>query len=342
MMRKTTYGFIIVAVLCMWAAASYGQDLKFVELGDFRLENGETIRDCRLGYRTFGVLNHDKSNAVLFPTWLAGTSGELADLGFIGPGKLADTEKYFVIAVDAFGNGVSSSPSNSKLQPEGSFPRFSIGDMVNAQHLLVSRHFGLSKLRAAIGISMGAMQVFQWMVSHPDFLCKAVPVSGTPRQTAYDLLVWQAELGIIDALKSSGKYSLAMKAVAAIHTVLARTPDYYASQIKRQNFLRFIADNEKALSGYDPCDWASQLLAMMNHNIYKTFNDSPGQAAKTVKAQALIITSSRDHLVYPGPSRELAGLLDARLFELTGDCGHFAFFCEQDKILKVAADFLEK
>src|SRR5512141_3382157 len=88
---------------------------RFAALGDFRLDSDETIRDCRIGYRTAGELNAARSNAILVPSWFAGTSKGL--LGWIGPGKLYDTNKYFVIAVDAFGDGVSSSPSNSSAQP---------------------------------------------------------------------------------------------------------------------------------------------------------------------------------------------------------------------------------
>src|SRR5512136_2305187 len=139
-------------------------ELLLADLGDFRLENGQVIKDCRLGYRTFGTLNKSRSNAILFPTWLAGTSEDLVTLGFIGPSKIADTSRYFVIAVDAFGNGVSSSPSTSSKQPGRSFPEFSMRDMVKAQHLLLTKHLHLKQLYAVIGISMGGMQAFQWVI----------------------------------------------------------------------------------------------------------------------------------------------------------------------------------
>src|SRR5579872_4063646 len=78
---------------------------QFATLGNLKLQNGQVIRDCRLGYRTFGQLNDDKSNAVLFPTWFGGRTQDLVEL--IGPGKLVDSSKYFVVAVDALGDGVS-------------------------------------------------------------------------------------------------------------------------------------------------------------------------------------------------------------------------------------------
>ncbi len=77
----------IIVMLFLWSSGAIAQDnLQFANLGNYSLENGQVIRNCRLAYRTFGVLNSDKSNVVLFPTWLAGTTQELIDLGLIGPG----------------------------------------------------------------------------------------------------------------------------------------------------------------------------------------------------------------------------------------------------------------
>ena len=95
------------------------QEQQFADLGDFRLESGAVIRECRVGYRTFGKLADDKSNVIVFPTWASGTTEQAKS--DIGPGKLFDSDKFFVVAIDALGNGVSSSPSNSKAQPRMSF-----------------------------------------------------------------------------------------------------------------------------------------------------------------------------------------------------------------------------
>src|SRR5436305_1055247 len=85
-------------------------EVQFVELGDFNVENGQVIRHCRVGYRVFGTLNPEKSNAILFPTWFGGKSDDLVN--FIGQGKMLDSSGLYIVAVDALGNGISSSPSN--------------------------------------------------------------------------------------------------------------------------------------------------------------------------------------------------------------------------------------
>ena len=85
--------------------------LHFAHLGDFTLENGQVIHDCRIGYRTYGVLAADKSNVIVVTTWFGGTTEGLE--AWIGPGKLYDSSKYFVVAIDAFGDGLSSSAAKS-------------------------------------------------------------------------------------------------------------------------------------------------------------------------------------------------------------------------------------
>ena len=144
---------------------------QFAALGDFKLESG-VLQECRIGYRTFGSLNSDQSNVILFPTWAGGTTEQLS--GSVGPGKLVDSSKYYVILVDALSNGVSSSPSNSKQQPRMRFPKITIRDMVNTQHELLTRVFHLQHVKAVLGISMGGMQTFQWMTAYPGFMDKAV------------------------------------------------------------------------------------------------------------------------------------------------------------------------
>jgi len=129
---------LIVFLFSLAAFAQDGQQ-QFASLGDFKLESGETIRDCKLGYRTFGQINSDRSNAVLFPTWFTGTTAQLVEL--VGPGKIVDSSKYYVILVDALGDGISTSPSNSQTQPHMKFQKFGIRDMVASQHQLLTQVF---------------------------------------------------------------------------------------------------------------------------------------------------------------------------------------------------------
>src|SRR5258708_32064794 len=219
------FSFLVVRL----RGTALAQEQRFAQLGDCKVESGEVIRDCRIGYRTFGKLNDDKSNAILFPTWASGTTEQLQSN--IGAGKLVDDSKYFVIAIDALSNGVSSSPSNSKLQPRMSFPKVTIRDMVNTQHEVLTRVLHLNHLQAVIGISMGGMQTFQWMVSFPDFMDKAIPIVGSPQLAPYDLILWQAQVDAImnDRGWNNGNYSRnpARSADAQFGALLLTTPDNY-------------------------------------------------------------------------------------------------------------------
>lgn len=338
MRKQTTLNLILFFLVCSVTATAQSEQ-KFAELGDFRLESGEVIRDCNLGYRTFGALNADKSNAILFPTWFGGTSEQLS--GNVGKDKMADDSKFFVIAVDAIGNGVSSSPSNSRLQPGESFPRFSIRDMVNAEHQLVTRTLGIKKLHAVMGISMGGMQAFEWMVAYPDMMVKAVPIVGTTHQTAYDLLLWSTELKAIEqaqALDTSENAGAAL--VARIHALALFTPAYRNSSTPPKEFPDFVAKEEaNYLKTFKADNWKAQLKAMMAHDVSRKFG-SMAQAASAVKAKTLVVVARQDMMVNPDPALEFARLIKAEILEVNNACGHVFASCEGSKVNAAVTRFL--
>ncbi len=239
---KTVRAVSILFLLSLAAFAQDGQQ-QFASLGDFKLENGETIRDCRIGYRTFGQLNADKSNAVLFPTWFTGTSAQLIEQ--VGPGKVVDSSKYYVILVDALGNGVSTSPSNSQTQPHMKFPKFGIRDMVNSQHQMLTQTLHINHLKAVMGISMGGMQTFQWMVSYPDFIDKAIPIVGSPRLAPFDLLLWQTENAAItnDPVWNHGDYTEqpALTLLTGLEGLAIGTPDKFNQDTTREKLPEWFA-----------------------------------------------------------------------------------------------------
>lgn len=341
--------FLIAAfgVSVFVAGSLAAQQLRFASLGDFRLESGQVIENLKLGYRTLGQLNSQKSNAVLFPTWFSGTTKDQLDL--IGPGKLVDPSKYYVILVDALGDGVSSSASNSKLQPRMRFPKFTIRDMVNSQHALLTRVLGISHLHAVIGISMGGMQTFQWMVAYPSFMDEAIPIVGSPRLTSYDLLLWTAELHAIESDRNwnHGDYTsppaAGMATVADIHSMNLTTPAYRVTHTSRAEFPKFLNDTQKMMmKQFDANNWIRQLQAMMADDVSKPFGGSMAKAASVVRARVLIIPALQDHMVNPKPALAFAKLIHAQTFPLDSDCGHLSFNCEANQIDKVVAKFLEQ
>ena len=176
-------------------------------IGDLKLENGEVIKDFAISYVTHGTLNAQQSNAILMVTAISGNHHRLDFL--IGPGKALDTSKYFIVATDAIGNGLTTSPSNSQAQPRMSFPRFAIRDMVTSQHKLMTEHLKIPHVLAVVGPSMGGMQALQWGVSQPDFmdsLVALVPLAKTP---AWSVVVMEASRKAImlDPAWNGGNYT---------------------------------------------------------------------------------------------------------------------------------------
>ena len=333
---------ILLFTITVSLFAQDGQ-LRFANLEDFKLTSGGVIRDCRVGYRTYGHLNAQKSNAILFASWATGTSEQLKVQ--IAPGKLADSSKYFVVLVDALANGVSSSPSNSQSQPRMKFPKITIRDMVNSQYQLLTQQLGIHHLKAVMGASMGGMQTFQWIVSYPDFMDKAVPIVGSPRLAPYDLVLWKAETDAIesDASWNNGEYkeNPARLLLAEFGALVGKTPQRYNREMTRQQVVEAL-EKEARQPGFDANDHIRQMEAMMSLDVSDVFEGSMEKAAAAVKAKVLVVVGANDHVVTPGPAKDFAKLLGAELLELESDCGHQSPACEEAAIAARASAFLEK
>ncbi|HXH51456.1 MAG TPA: alpha/beta fold hydrolase [Terriglobia bacterium] len=336
---------LIAAVLCACGGSLVAQQLKFASLGDFQLENGQVIRGLRIGYRTIGTLNTQKSNVVVVPTAFMGKTAGM--LGAVGPGKLVDSSRYYVILIDALGNGVSSSPSNSKAQPRMQFPRFNIRDMVKSQHALLTSVLKISHVRAVVGVSMGGHQTFQWMVSYPGFMDEAIPIVGSPRPTSYDSLMHTAELEAITLSRdwNDGNYAsepvAALSMVADILALNGSTPEYRATHTTLAELPGFLAGTRKSLvKSFDANDCVRQLQAMLDHDVSKPFGGSMEKAASVVRARVLVVPSMQDHVVNPQPALDFAKLIHARVFKLTSNCGHGAPGCEAGRLNQAVNAFL--
>lgn len=310
---------------------------QLTELGTCALENGETIQDCKVGYRTYGKIDANKSNVVLFPTWFTGTTARLTS---VVPGELVDTSRFHLILVDALADGVSSSPSNSRAQPRLRFPRVTIRDMVESQRKLLGA-LGVARVHAVMGISMGGMQALEWGVSHPEMVGRVVSIVGTPRLTSQDLLLWTAELHALesDVAYEHGDYAgrPALRAVLDVHALMLSTPAHRAGETSREAFPAWLAANESDAS-FDWNDWRRQLEAMLAHDVAR--GGSLDEAAKRLAPKALLVVAEQDHMVSPIPGKRFAGAAGAKLVVLEGPCGHLAPGCERAKVAQAVASFL--
>jgi homoserine O-acetyltransferase len=163
------------------------------------LESGARFGPLTLAYETCGLLNEEKSNAILI---LHALSGDSHVAGYyaaddekpgwwdnmVGPGKGIDTDKYFIVCSNIIGSCMGSTGPctiNPKtVLPYGlDFPVVTIGDMVAAQKALID-HLGIKKLLAVVGGSIGGMQVLEWCVRYPEMLAAAIPLASTTKHSA--------------------------------------------------------------------------------------------------------------------------------------------------------------
>lgn len=328
---------VLILVIIIPSATSAQGDLQYAEFGECGLESGEVILDCRVGYRTLGTLNIERSNAVLFPTWFSGTTEQLA--GLVGPGLLLDSAQFFIVAVDAFGNGVSSSPSNSTAQAQAAFPVFTVGDLVEIQHRLLTEVFELERLRGVVGISMGGMQAFEWLVRYPAFAEAVIPIVGSPRFSSFDLLVWETQLRLIEQCQQAGCADVGTLFNMIAYLVL-NTPEYRNRQTSRDQFAGFVQRVTEQARSFDAANMASQIRAMLTHDVAAGFGGSLEEASKVVEARLLTVVAMHDHAVTPSTARAFTELVGGQLMEMNSPCGHTVFGCETARIGTAVNAFL--
>ncbi len=317
------------------SASLFAGGQEFQSLGTFSLESGDTIPNCRIGFRRFGLVNEDSSNILIVPTWFSGKSQHVAAL--VGPEKLLDSTRYHIIIIDALGNGISSSPSNSSSQPRDEFPDITIADMVRSQYFLLHRKLGIQRVFAMVGGSMGGMQVFQWWAMYPGFMDKAVSYVGSPWPTTYSRLVWEAERSAIrEGLKYGLSDSLIMQSVAAIQILNAYTPAYRNRETGNNEVNDFLkAYLQRFSKNYDHYDWLCQLGAMLNHDIRPWLADNPKNLPPLY-----CLVSQTDHLVTPENTIAFAEQYHLPLHRFTNDCGHLAPGCEMKTFVRLVNSFL--
>ncbi len=167
-------------------------------VSNFTTESGVTLPQARIVYGTYGRINAARDNVVLLPShYMANHHGYE---WLIGDGLALDSTKLFLVATELFGNGASSSPSNTPEPFHGPrFPVTTIRDNVQIVHRLLTEQLGVTHVRAVIGFSMGAQQAFQWAVSYPSFADRIVATSGTAKTYGHGIMRLEGQIAAITA-----------------------------------------------------------------------------------------------------------------------------------------------
>jgi homoserine O-acetyltransferase len=324
------FGFWITLLLSATSMA----EQQYVNIGDLEMRSGEVLENCSVGYRTYGELNADKSNVLVFPTWFTGTTEILVEFEKIGPGKLADTSRYFVIAIDALGNGVSSSPSNTE-----NFPHLSTVDMVQSQYRLLTEHFNLTHVNSVLGISMGGMQAFRWLEMYPNFMDAVIPIDASPKMTSYDLLQWNTHGDVARKMVASGHSDAeTLGLISDISLLTLFTPEYFVDQVSPDNLADFLDEQKQGYLKLTVADYLAQSEAMIGHDVFDKNGDFPIKEESAPRV--LVIGVPTDHMVNQTPAREVAAQIGAEYLSVNNYCGHLGTTCDETIVVAKVAEFL--
>ena len=281
-------------------------------LPNFRTESGATLPQARVVYGTYGRLNAARDNAILLPShYLADHRGYE---WLIGPGKALDTTKVFLVATELFGNGHSSSPSNTPEPFHGPrFPVMTIRDNVAAVHQLLTQDLRITHLRAIIGFSMGAQQAFQWAVSYPTFADRLVATSGTAKCYPHGVVRLEGQIAALtaDAAFQNGDYTTpptkGIEAFATVWTAWLYSQEWWRRELWKTDskpgttFEQVLHEyRTNFIPGADANDLILQMRTWEQHNVGTTsgFGGDVEKALRSIKAPILYMPSETD-LYFP-------------------------------------------
>ena len=346
------------------------------------------LKEVNIRFETAGTLNPDRSNAVLVTHALSGDAHvcgrhtpEDKKPGWwdemIGPGKMVDTNKYFVICSNVIG-GCSGSTGPQSVDPDTGkpyhmdFPVITVADMVRAQKQLID-HLGIDKLLAVLGGSMGGMQVLQWAVDYPDRMRAIIPIATacqfSPQNIAFD---WVAREAIkADPDWKGGNYTeerVPARGLAAARMLAHIT--YLSEESLSRKFGRSLQNKQEADSYEYDFDFDFAVESYLQHQgkrfverfdansyfyitratDYFDLTASTGgdlaKALENVKADFLVVSFSSDWLFPTAQSRRIVNALlknrkKVSFCEIKSGYGHDAFLLEVNTLGRMIRDFLK-
>ncbi|HEY4357800.1 MAG TPA: alpha/beta fold hydrolase [Acidobacteriaceae bacterium] len=286
-------------------------------LKNFKTESGTVLPEAHVVYGTYGTLNAAHDNVVLLPShYMAKYRGYE---WLIGPGKALDPEKLFLVSTELFGNGSSSSPSNTPEPFHGPrFPVTTIRDNVEAVHHLLVDELHVAHLHAVVGFSMGAEQAFQWAVSYPEFMDRIVATSGTARCWPHGVVRLEGQISAItaDETFNNGDYKTEpAKGLSAFGMVWAGwlySQEWWRDELWRKNakpgatlddvMNRF---RNNFIPNGDANDIILQARTWQKHDVGTTpgFNGETRKALGSIKVPVLYMPSATDMYFPVGDAR---------------------------------------
>ncbi|MFT3977142.1 MAG: alpha/beta fold hydrolase [Sphingomonas bacterium] len=269
---------------------------------DFTFRSGEKLAELKLHYTTLGTPHRNAKgeidNAVMVLHGTGGTGKQFFQPQFAdelyGPGQPLDITRYFIILPDNIGHGGSSKPSNGLRM---AFPHYDYDDMVEAQHRLLTEHFGIRRMRLIMGTSMGCMHAFVWAETYPDYARALMPLACEPVQIAGLNRMWRQMA--IDAIESDpawdkGNYTAqpanGVRGAASIQFIAGAAPiNLQAAYPTRDAAVAYMRQKLSAtIAGIDANDLIYQLDSSRSYD--------PWPKLETIRAPMTWINSADDFI----------------------------------------------
>jgi homoserine O-acetyltransferase/O-succinyltransferase len=306
------------------AAIAHAETQTFLAY-DFEFESGPVLPELRVAYETHGNLDPGRDNAILL---VHGTSGDRHAFDpFIGPGNTFDTNKYFVITVDAIGGGQSSSPKDGLGQD---FPRYTIRDMMAAQHALITRGLELATLLAVGGSSMGSFVSLEWGIHHPEMVRSLILLLPSPKAEANFQLTVDLMTSVIalDPQWDGGRYTHnpvgGLRLAGMLYYPWAVSAPYL-DRIPDAQLAKEIEESARSYADWDANSLVMRYAASRAHDVAAPFGGDMAAALSQVAAPTLILPSASDRLLgVDGARRIRDGVKHASYAEIPSDLGHRA------------------
>jgi homoserine O-acetyltransferase len=309
-------------------------DYQTYALGDFGLQSGETLPDAKLTYKTYGELNSTKDNVVVLPTFYTGT--HYRNEGFFGPGRAIDPVRHYIISINMFGNGLSSSPSNTAVPFNAArFPSISLYDNIRAQHQLLTDNLGIDQIALVSGWSMAGCQAFQWAAQYPKMVRAILPFCASAKTAEHNIVFLEGVKAALqaDCIYDDGNYLTppvkGLKAFARVYAGWAFSQTFYREQMYR---LKGFDSAESLLQDWeqDHLDWdANDLLCKLWSWQQGDISNQPAYkkdfalALAGIEAKTIIIVCDNDlYFRAEDNAFEVAHIRDAELRVYESPWGH--------------------
>ena len=282
------------------------QDCEYFDLGDIKLLSGDILKSAKLAYKTYGTLNKNSDNVIILPTFYTGTHKR--NEGFIGTSRAINPNKYFIISINMFGNGLSSSPSNSAAPQDGPrFPNITLWDNVNCQHKLLTQKFNIKKIALVTGWSMAGCQAYQWAAQYPDMVKSILPFCASAKTSIHNHVFLEGVKAALVADKNwnNGDYKSppvsGLKAFGRVYAGWAFSQDFFREELYKKIGFKTAEDLLKDWENDHVKNWdANNLLTKIdtwqtaNVGAGPIYNNDVKKALNSIKAKTILMPCNQD------------------------------------------------